>query len=139
MWTTIFEALMGFSFGLVIASAVVAFIISLGIIPRYAGITKTASHVMLYEDCSMAGAILGSLFTLARMKIPVGAAGLVIYGTFSGIFLGGWILALGEVVNIYPIMTRRIGLKHGIKWVVIAVALGKLSGSLLYFYKGWWQ
>ena len=56
------EALLGavgLCMGMTIASGVVAFIISLGIVPRFAGITRSATRVRLYEDCSMVGAVLG--------------------------------------------------------------------------------
>lgn len=132
------EALLGFCFGTVIASATVAFIISLGIVPRFAGITRSANRVMLYEDCSMAGAVLATVFSISRVHLPLGIAGLLIFGTFTGIYLGSWIIALGEVVNIYSIMARRIGLSRGIGWIIIAMALGKMLGSLIFFYKGWW-
>ena len=65
------------------------------------------------------------------------AAGLAVLGLFSGIFVGGWILALAEIVNIFPILTRRIGLTKGLSLVVIAIALGKMSGSLIHFYFRW--
>ena len=51
--------------------------------------------------------------------------------------MGGWILALAEVVNIFPILARRIGLTRGLSVVVIAIALGKMTGSLLHFYLRW--
>ena len=34
-------------------------------------------------------------------------------------------------------LTRRIGLTKGLSLVVIAIALGKMSGSLIYFYFRW--
>lgn len=137
MMMQIFQAFFGLCSGVTIASGIVAFIISLGIVPRYAGITRTAGRVMLYENCSMAGAVLGSLLSLTEAHIPLGMAGLLVYGTFSGIFLGSWIIALGEVVNIFSIMSRRIGLTRGIGWVIASVAMGKMLGSLMFFYKGW--
>ena len=48
-----FLGFLGLCIGGVIASGVVAFIITLGIVPRYAGITRTAQKVRLYENCSM--------------------------------------------------------------------------------------
>lgn len=134
----IVEALLGFCFGAVIASATVAFIISLGIVPRYAGITRSANRIMMYEDFSMAGAVFASVFSIFNLHIPVGTAGLLIFGLLAGTFLGSWIVALGEIVNIYSIMSRRIGLTRGIGWVILSMALGKMLGSLIYFYKGWW-
>ena len=137
MWAQIGLGFIGICAGMVVASGVVAFIISLGIVPRYAGITRTAQRVKLYEDCSMLGAFLGNILFLYGGNIPVGTAGLAVLGLFSGIFLGSWIIALGEVVNIFSIMARRIGLTKGIGIIIIAMALGKTLGSLFFFWKGW--
>ena len=131
------EALLGvvgLCMGMTIASGVVAFIISLGIVPRFAGITRSATRVRLYEDCSMVGAVLGNLLFLYQEALPLGNAGLAVYGRFSGIFLGSWVVALGEVVNIYAILVRRIGLVKGIGLVILSMALGKVAGSLWFFF-----
>lgn len=137
MLMNIWLGFIGICAGVVIASGVVAFIISLGIVPRYAGITRTAQRVRLYEDCSMLGAFLGNILYLYSGRIPLGTWGLIFYGAFAGIFLGSWIIALGEVVNIFSIMARRIGLTRGIGFIILAMAVGKTLGSLLYFWKGW--
>lgn len=138
MWTQVFLGSLGLCIGGVIASGVVAFIITLGIVPRYAGITRTADKVRLYENCSMLGAFLGNIFFLYQGSFPLGKTGLFLVGTFFGIFLGSWIIALGEVVNIFSIMLRRTGITSGIGWIIGAMTLGKTIGSLIYFGKGWW-
>ena len=46
----IFLGMLGLCMGTTIASGVVAFIISLGIVPRFAGITGSAAQVRLYEN-----------------------------------------------------------------------------------------
>lgn len=137
MRNEIWLAFLGLCAGGIVASGVVAFIISLGIVPRYAGITRTAQRVRLYEDCSMLGAFVGNILFLYRGQISLGTPGLLVFGVFSGIFLGSWIVALGEVVNIYSIMARRVGLTRGIGLVIISMALGKMLGSLVFFWKGW--
>lgn len=129
-----FLGFVGLCFGITIASGVVAFIISLGIVPRYAGITKTADRVQLYEDSSVLGAVLGNLWYLYQGKLPFGPIGLAVYGIFSGIFLGSWIVALGEVVDIYAILVRRMGLVKGIGLVILSMAFGKVIGSLYFFF-----
>ena len=45
----------GLSLGFFIASGLVALVIGLGIVTRYAGITKTAESLRFYECCCMAG------------------------------------------------------------------------------------
>ena len=43
-------------------------------------------------------------------------------------------VALGEVVNIYAILVRRIGLVKGIGLVILSLALGKVAVSLWFFF-----
>ena len=136
MWEQIAMGFLGLCAGGVVASAAVAFLIGLGIIPRYAGITHTADKILLYEDSMILGALAGNVFYVFRLHIPLGVWGLGIYGLFSGIFLGGWILALAEMADIFPIVARRIKLKHGIPIIIVAIALGKIVGSLWFFYNG---
>lgn len=139
MWEQIAMGFLGLCAGQIVASAAVAFLIGLGIIPRYAGITHTADKILLYEDSMMLGALAGNVFYVFQLHIPLGVWGLGIYGLFSGIFLGGWILALAEVADIFPIVARRIKLKRGVPVIIVAIALGKIAGSLWFFYKGWYR
>lgn len=55
----------------------------------------------------------------------------VIFLSFCiGVFYG----SLAEVLNILPILTRRVRLTQGMRWFICAVAVGKLVGSLLYYF-----
>ena len=58
---------------------------------------------------------------------------LILFGIFSGIFVGCLALAIAEMLNTIPIFARRIGFRHGLGLAILAVALGKLVGSLIYF------
>lgn len=138
MWTQIEMGFLGLCAGGIVASAAVAFLIGMRIVPRYAGVTHTADKLFLYEDSMMLGAVAGNVFNIFRLHLPFGLWGLGIYGLFAGMFLGGWILALAEMAKIFPVIARRIRLKHGIPLIVAAIALGKVAGSLWYFYKGWY-
>lgn len=86
----------------------------------------------------MLGAFLGNLLYLYQGGISLGTAGLVLMGIFSGIFLGSWIIALGEVVNVFSVLARRLELTRGIGLIILSIALGKTLGSLFFFWKGWW-
>ena len=113
----IFLGVIGFSGGLVIAGGVIALMAGLGVITRFIGISHTAKHVRIFEDAILLGSVFGTLMTVYQPTIPLDAAGLAVLGLFSGIFVGGWILALAEIVNIFPILTRRIGLTKGLSLV----------------------
>lgn len=132
-----FVGIVGLFGGIIIASGLLALLIGLNIIPRYAGITHTAHHMLLYENCAMAGAVLGNLFTLYNWNLNLGNWAAGAYGLFGGIFLGSWIIALTEILDIIPIMARRVGLVRGIGGVIVCTAVGKMLWSLLYYYKRW--
>ena len=129
--------LIGISSGFIVAGGVIALMIGLRIITRYAGITHTGKNVRYYENFIFLGAIFGTLMTVYQISVPVGSIGLAILGFCFGIFVGGLILALAEIVNIFPIFFRRAGIVKGLSWIIISVALGKTAGSLLHFYMRW--
>ena len=66
-------AMAGLSLGFFIASGLVALVIGLGIVTRYAGITKTAGSLRFYECCCMAGALFGDLFSLGTFSFSLPA------------------------------------------------------------------
>lgn len=135
MWQgEILAGIVGICGGAVVAVALAAFIIELGIIPRFAGITHTADHIFLYENCLMWGSFLGNVFYIYHLSVPLGKDFVAVTGLFFGIFLGCWIIALVEVINVFAVMARRLGLKKGIGWIVICIAVGKTLGSLFQFF-----
>ena len=66
------------------------------------GPSNTGKHILLYEDITLLGIVCGNLFFLYGWHIPGGTFTLLLYGLFSGIFLGGWIMALAEMADVSP-------------------------------------
>ena len=137
MLKMIFLCFVGFCAGIIVAGGVSGLLIGLSIVPRYAGITHTADHISLYEDMSLLGTVAGTVVLLFEIPLPPGAWFLALYGIFSGIFLGGWILALAEIAKVFPVFARRMKLAQGMSFVIISIAAGKTFGSLLYYARGW--
>ena len=139
MWRYVLLGCIGGSLGIVVASGTLALIIALGIVVRYARLTKTEHKITLYEDCAFLGILAGAVWGLGECSIALGILGVILYGFFSGFFLGGWIVALGEVINVYAILLRRFKIQKGIGWIFLAMAMGKMLGTLLFYGKGWWN
>lgn len=139
MWKNVLMAWIGGCLGIVVASGTLALIIALGIVVRYVRLTKTQHRITLYEDFALLGTFVGAVWGLGEFSIGLGILGVVVYGFFSGFFLGGWIVALGEVINVYAIMLRRFKIQNGVGWIFFAMAIGKMLGTLLFYGKGWWQ
>lgn len=138
MWVSqLILGLIGLCGGLAVAAGTITLIIELGIIPRFAGITHTADKILLYEDMTLLGAVFGNTFFLYQYSLPFGNILLPILGLFSGIYLGAWIIALTEVLNVFPVLFRRLGIEKGISLIIISIAAGKIAGALIHFMNGW--
>lgn len=132
----IFLAFIGVASGLSVAAGTFALIVSLKIVPRIIGKGHTASRIMLFENVIIVGGILGSIVTVfPGLSLPFGSPFLVLYGLFSGIQVGCLVMALAEIMNVFPIMFRRLRLKAGLSWVITSMAAGKVIGGLWYFYR----
>ena len=132
-----FLALVGFSGGFIVTGGVVALMVGLGIITRFIGISGTAKHIRGVEDAILLGAAVGTIVTVFSFQFPVGAWVLAVAGLFMGIFVGGWIMALAELLNVFPVFIRRLGLTKGKSFLIISLAAGKVAGSLLAFGMRW--
>ena len=130
-------AVSAFSCGFLVAGGVIALIVGLGIVTRLVGITHTAKENHWYESMVFAGAVFGNMLTVYQIPLPFGRAGLAVLGVSAGIYTGGWIMALAEMVHMFPIFSRRIGITTGISMIIWNLALGKILGSLLQFYMNW--
>ena len=137
MWTKhLFLAFLGLTAGLAVSAGTFALIISLKIIPRIIGKGHGASHIFLFENTIILGGICGTIVTVyPNLMLPFGSPFLILYGLFSGIQVGCLVMALAEIMNVFPIMFRRFSLKTGLQWVITSMAVGKTLGGLWYFYR----
>jgi stage V sporulation protein AB len=126
--------LLGFGAGNVIAGAVFAFIAIIGVVPRLAQKTRTEKYIRIYENAIITGGIIGTSSIMINYRIPLCAPLVIILCFLIGVFYGCLAVSLAEVLDVIPILTRRGGLKKGIKYFIVAIAVGKLVGAILYYY-----
>lgn len=153
----IFMGICGLSFGLLASAGVFTVLVSVGLIPRFAGKMHVAKKVFVLEEAVIFGTLCGgalSIFSrgggLGRFVLDrqlfggntaevwkwIGYGFLMPGGVFAGMFVGCLALAIAEMLNSIPIFSRRIGFRHGLGVAITAAALGKFLGSLIYFAKG---
>lgn len=126
--------LLGIGGGAVISGAVFAFIAIIGIVPRLAEKTGTGKYIIFYENAIILGGIFGVFTIMFDYYLPIGVIPVMFYGLLIGIFYGCLAVSLAEVLNVIPILTRRTMLVRGIKYFIIALALGKALGAILYYF-----
>ena len=145
----------GASSGLIVSAGVFTVLISVGLIPRFAGKMHVARRIFALEKMVVLGTLAGGFFSIfgdwgqigafvrSRKLFGteatdgvwdlIGTLFLITFGLFAGIFVGCLALAIAEMLNTIPVFARRIGFRHGLGIAILAVALGKLIGSLVYF------
>jgi len=127
-----FLILLGFSSGMVIAGAVFAFIAIIGIVPRLAQRTATQKYIKLYEEAIILGGVFGATTQMIDYRLPIGAVPVVVLALCTGIFFGCLAVSLAEVLDVIPVLSRRARLQKGMAAFMLAIALGKLAGSMVY-------
>lgn len=126
--------IIGLAGGVTIAGAVFTFITKIGLVTRLASRTNTASHILLYEDCVTLGGTIGNLIIIWKLPVPLGIAGITIFGFFAGMFTGCLAMALTEVLDTIPTFSKRVNLRMGMPFMVLCLALGKAIGSFIQLY-----
>jgi len=123
----------GAASGAVIAGAIAAFIVAIGLVTRLAQKTSTQSKAILYEETIAIGGIFGALTAFLNFSLNIGRPLMVLFGLAAGIFYGSLAVSLAETLDVLPIMARRARLKRGLAALILCIAIGKAAGSLMYF------
>lgn len=126
-------AFIGFSSGVVVSGGVFAFIAAIGVVERMAQKTKTVNYIKFYEEVIILSGIVGCTYIFWNYEVHLCALFSVIYCFCLGIFVGTLAVSLAEVIDVIPIFMRRVRLKNGLSALILALALGKTIGSILYF------
>ena len=136
MWILkyMFLAFVSTAFGFIVAGGYLALISLIGIVPRLASTTKTAKHIVRYENAIIYGAVLGAIVYSYPVFLVTGPILPAMAGVFSGVFVGCLAGALAEVVNVIPIFARRAKLRKGIPYVIYALGFGKGVGVLVQYF-----
>lgn len=122
-----------FGGGLTVGSAAAAFITILQIVPRLVQITNTWRQIKVYQltisvSFVLFVALYFSNFHMNLPKIIVMLIGLL-YGTFIGLLSS----ALAEVLNVIPVMSKKLKIKDNLRYVIWTLMVGKVAGSLYFW------
>ena len=123
----------GFSGGVAVGAGFVAFLTVLGVIPRLTQITKTTHSIHRYEWGVICGAVFASWISLMDIHFFLTPLLLIPIGLFCGTFIGMLAAALTEVLNVLPILAKRIGVAEKIIILLMSIVFGKVFGSLFHW------
>ncbi len=127
------EVIVGFAGGLAVGSGFVAFLTVLGVIPRLIQLSKSRKALKFYEASVILGALFGIFITFSPGSYTIPLLFEIVWGLFHGIFIGMLAAALTEVLNVFPILAKRIRLDEKIELLILAIVFGKIAGSLFHW------
>ena len=139
--------------GCAVSSGTFAFLLVIGVVPRMLRKTCLAKKTILVENVIVCGIIFGAITSVFDWNLSgrlisgmmhggsgqsmvirvLGVCFVMIYGVSAGIFVGCIAAALAEILNTFPIVFHRTGIKRGLPWVMASMAFGKALGALYYF------
>ncbi|ELK44436.1 UNVERIFIED_CONTAM: stage V sporulation protein AB [Halobacillus marinus] len=128
MW--IIEILIGLAAGIAVGTGFVAFLTVLGIVPRLMQLSRSQSKLRVYETAIILGVFCGIYLSFGDVPVHMSLVGIIIWGLFHGIFIGMLAAALTEVLNVFPLLFKRIGVDGFLFTLLMALVLGKIAGSL---------
>ncbi|MBA4537300.1 stage V sporulation protein AB [Bacillus aquiflavi] len=126
----LFVIFSGFAGGLAVGAGFVAFLTVLGIIPRLTQLSKTMKMIHSYEWAVVLGVVSGTIVGLWEIEFHLTSLLLIPLGLFGGTFIGMIAAALTEVLNVLPILAKRVRVDGKIIILLMAIVFGKIFGSL---------
>jgi stage V sporulation protein AB len=132
VWLTVpLQIFIGLAGGVAVGSGIVAFLVVLDLIPRLAQLSRSYHMIRWYEGAVIFGSLCFTLTDFYHVKLALFPLSAAFFGIFAGCFVGMLAGALTEVINVLPILAKRIGMGSYMIWLLMAMIFGKLCGSLL--------
>jgi len=130
---SLFLVIIGLAGGLAVGAGLVAFLTVLGVVPRLTQVTRTGSHIASYQNSIVFGSVFWTWMGLHEVHFHLNQNASILFGLFAGIFVGMLAAALTEVLNVLPILAKRINMVDKIVWLLMAMVIGKVLGSLFHW------
>lgn len=125
--------ILGLSNGLVVGAVFAGFISMLDIIPRLVQISRTFEYRILYQNAFSMGVLAFTIIYLFDLNVELNNIVVAILGLIFGTFIGIFSSALAEVLNVIPVMSKKLKIKDELKIIIYALLFGKIAGSLYYW------
>jgi stage V sporulation protein AB len=131
VWQDTVLVLIGLGGGLAVGSGFVAFITVLDIIPRLTQLTHSQRYIHCYEWALVSGALWFTVSDFFTLSLHLPAVVTIVVGLLAGVFVGTLAAGLTEVLNVFPILAKRLQVDQSILAFLMAMVFGKTLGSLL--------
>jgi stage V sporulation protein AB len=128
----------GLAGGVAVGSAFVSFITLLNIVPRLIQLTKTFPSIQAFEYAIILGAACFTWLDFQDWTLSFPSWTISLIGIIMGIFIGMVAASLTEILNVLPILAKRLQMQVHLLYLLMAMVFGKIVGSLYqwFIFKG---
>ncbi|MFY0542989.1 stage V sporulation protein AB [Brevibacillus sp. H7] len=123
--------LIGLGGGLAVGSGFVAFITVLDIIPRLTQLTNARRYVRGFEWALVSGVLFFTEIDFYSFPFHLHPVAASFLGLVAGVFVGTLAAGMTEVLNVFPILAKRLNMDGRLILLLMAMVFGKILGSLL--------
>jgi stage V sporulation protein AB len=123
----------GFAGGLLVGGGMAALFTLLQIVPRLLQVARCRSAIRWMPIGIMGGSVAAVMVSLGWMRLDPGKAVLLIAAVLMGVFVGMLAMALAEALQMLTITVKHGAIARAAILLIIAMAGGKLVGSVLYW------
>lgn len=118
--------------GLAVGAGLAALIVVLSVGVRLASLAGTLHWAGAYQWALVLGAVAAAAYEVHPYHLRGGAVLAGVLGLGMGLFIGLLAAGLAETVAALPVLGRILGLRDFLPRLVLAFALGKLLGAVLW-------
>lgn len=119
--------------GVIAGGALAAFITLIKLIPRLIRLTETHAYIKVYESAFAAGGIVFTILYFSDSHLGLSNGISIIVAMGMGAFIGLFSSALAEVLNVVPVLSKKMKIVDELKYIIYALLFGRLLGSVYYW------
>lgn len=125
----------GVAGGITVGGAMVALFVVLDMLPRLAQLTRSFHCSYWFEYAIILGTLFFTVTDLWNIHFYYAGWFSPFIGLLDGVFVGLLAAALTEVLNVFPILAKRLGMTCVLPHLLTAMVIGKVIGSWLDCFK----
>lgn len=125
--------IIAFGGGTVVGGAFAAFITLIQLFPRLLQVSESSQYIKILQNVFIIGAIAFLSLYFSDVYFKINTFIIMLLGLVFGTFIGLFSSALAEVLNVIPILSKKLKIKRQFKYIIYSLLAGKVLGSIYFW------
>lgn len=125
--------ILAFGGGNVVGGAFAAFITLIQLFPRLLQVSESSEYIKILQNVFIVGTITFLSLYFSDVNFKISTPIIMFLGLVFGTFIGLFSSALAEVLNVIPILAKKLKIKRQVKYIIYSLLAGKVLGSIYFW------